>query len=248
MSSPPFTPNEALPEDTGVVSIYPGQARTFREVIESWLLYEHGASGHHKLPQNSTAVRDADTTWEIGSLVYNTTLGRVQMTTSIDPDVWRSIGPEFTSGDRLLFDMTVPPVGWTKETDAAFNDVALGLGTSSVGFNGGTGLMTALWASRIPTGTITGHAITEAQMPAHKHFVVAGATGDTSPGLTASRQLASSVGSLGDNSYILTGSDTAATIGLSSEKGGGATHDHPFVGVAMDFNIKRRIVVIGIKD
>lgn len=47
MASPPFTIDQSLPEDDDIVSQHPANARTFRDVVESWLLTEHNVSGRH---------------------------------------------------------------------------------------------------------------------------------------------------------------------------------------------------------
>ena len=55
-------------------------------------------------------------------------------------DSWqlhRSVG-EFPSGTRTLFNQTTAPVGWTKDTSAAYNDACPRLVTGSVGTGGST--------------------------------------------------------------------------------------------------------------
>lgn len=47
MASPPFAINELLPGDSDVVSQHPANARTFRDVVESWLLLNHNIQGRH---------------------------------------------------------------------------------------------------------------------------------------------------------------------------------------------------------
>lgn len=48
MASPPFNINQALPGDTDVVSQHPANARTFRDVTESYLNTDHDFNtGHH---------------------------------------------------------------------------------------------------------------------------------------------------------------------------------------------------------
>lgn len=45
MASPPFNINQALPGDTDIASQHPANARTFRDVVESWLLVEGNTNG-----------------------------------------------------------------------------------------------------------------------------------------------------------------------------------------------------------
>lgn len=47
MASPPFNINQSLPGDSDIVSQHPGNARTFRDVVESWLLVDGNTSGTH---------------------------------------------------------------------------------------------------------------------------------------------------------------------------------------------------------
>lgn len=91
MASPPFNPNEAVPADNSLVSAYPAAERTFRDIVESWLLFEHGRSGHHTFLVVDTATRNADTTWEQGSLVYNTDDLELQIVIDTGPLVWASV-------------------------------------------------------------------------------------------------------------------------------------------------------------
>lgn len=47
MASPPFNINQALPGDSDIVSQHPSNARTFRDIVESWLLIDHNNLGQH---------------------------------------------------------------------------------------------------------------------------------------------------------------------------------------------------------
>jgi len=91
MASPPFNPSEATPADNSLVSAYPAAERTFRDIIESWLLYEHGRSGHHTFLSGTTAAIAAITTWEIGSLVYDTTKEELQICSNDSPITFTSV-------------------------------------------------------------------------------------------------------------------------------------------------------------
>jgi len=65
MASPPFLPDQTKPGDSDVVSQFPTAERTFRDVIESWLLVDHDTSGFHAqvtLPERgSDPTNDTDT-------------------------------------------------------------------------------------------------------------------------------------------------------------------------------------------
>ena len=126
MATEPFNPNEALPEDDDVVALFPAVERTFRDVMESWVISEHGRTGHHAFPIKTTTQRDAITNWEAGSVVYNSTTKQFQLSQTIDPDVFVNL-TDFPSGYRTVGQQTSAPTGWTKEVGAAYND-ALAVG------------------------------------------------------------------------------------------------------------------------
>ena len=74
----------------------------------------------------------------------------------------KGLNDSFAAGTRMLFNQTVPPVGWTKIIE---NDKALRLTTGSVG-TGGSATWTTVFG---PTAVTGGTAITIAQMPPHDH-------------------------------------------------------------------------------
>jgi hypothetical protein len=45
---------------------------------------------------------------------------------------WVAIGPEFPAGTRMVFQQTTAPAGWTKVTDAAYEDAVMLLTTGTV--------------------------------------------------------------------------------------------------------------------
>lgn len=47
MASPPFTPDESLPQPTDLISQYPTQSQTYRDIMESWMLINHDTDGEH---------------------------------------------------------------------------------------------------------------------------------------------------------------------------------------------------------
>lgn len=85
MASPPFSINEALPGDSDIVSQHPTNARTFRDVVESWFLVDGNTSGRHdKLgldwKANPTGTSSVSTFWAstIGRLFYRVGTGTVR--------------------------------------------------------------------------------------------------------------------------------------------------------------------------
>ena len=232
MATPPFNPNETLPGNTDVVSQYPGVERTFRDIVESWILFEHGRSGHHAIPVIATSTRDSITDWEVGSIIYNTSLSQFQVTQTIDPDIWRTVGPEFPAGTRIPFQQTTPPTGWTKEAGAAYNDAVMALTTGAVGTSGATALSSVLGARTITQANIPSYGLT-VNDPGHQHGI----------------QVDFNVTSVTSvNSYVVdvhsggagNKQTKSATTGISVSSGGS--------GVAMDFDAKKVTFVIGIKS
>jgi hypothetical protein len=217
MASPPFNPNETVPTDNGIVSQFPGQERTFREIIESWIIWEHGRSGHHAFLQQTTASRDGDTTWEAGSVVYNTTLGSFQFCTSIGPVVWKNLS--FETGVRAFFNQTAAPLGWTKESDAAYENAGIKLTTGTVDAPTGDVAWGDIFSATYAlTGDTEGHALTEAELAAHTHSYnrpLAGTGGDGG-GATFEGSVGDVTGSTGDGEEHVHAIDLTLDIALKT--------------------------------
>jgi len=87
-----------------------------------------------------------------------------------------------------------------------------------------TGFGSETDAGTSPTSGAT--TLTESQIPAHTHFIAnTDSPGGAGGGLADDEQL-SVTGATGDSSYALSGTSTAATVGLTSESGGGGSHTH----------------------
>jgi len=238
MASPPFAIAETTPANGDIVSLFPGVERTYRDVVESWLLSISTTYGYPRVPTLSTAQRDAETNWGDGNIIYNDTLGRFQVTTSIDPDVWVSIGPEFSSGTKVVLGQTSAPTGYTKVSDAAYNDAALRMVTGSVTPTGGSVAFTTAFTSQTPAGTVGGTALTTAQLPSHNHNL-----GSTYRFLTSPY---SDTGMIDDN-----GAQRGMTSGdiiNTSSTGSGDTHTHTFTGTAINLAVKYVDVCLFTKD
>lgn len=78
---------------------------------------------------------------------------------------WQQAGGGLTAGVRMLFQNTNAPTGWTKETNSAFNNVAMRIVTGTVS-SGGAADFTTIFGT--PKST-SGHSLTIAEMPAHTH-------------------------------------------------------------------------------
>ncbi|API58527.1 hypothetical protein BSL82_03730 [Tardibacter chloracetimidivorans] len=74
------------------------------------------------------------------------------------------------------------------------------------------------------TGSVSGHALTTAELPAHSHLnVVSGIGNDT---LTGSNSLSQERTAGGDTEYILNSAAGTPTLGKTSEVGSGQAHTH----------------------
>lgn len=133
---------------------------------------------------------------------------------------WKPAAVVFASGTRMLFQQTAAPTGWTKDTTQ--NDKALRVVSGAVG-SGGSLAFTSAFSSRAFSGStdtqaqggsISGTALTIAQMPAHTH-----STGFLQNANTATTGSSNRLGQAGTSVYI----DTESV-------GGGATHTHTFTG------------------
>jgi hypothetical protein len=238
MASPPFNPSESTPGNSDFIASFPANERTFRDVIESWLLFEHDRSGHHAILNYSTANRDADSTWPVGSLVYNTTTGQLQHCTAIGPVTWVDIG--LPSGTKAFFAQTAAPTGWTKVTDAAYNDAAIRLVTGSVAPTGGTAAFSSAFAARtisqanLPSVNFTG---TSGAGTAHHHLSIATTGGQTV--LDSASEYMHRTTSAG--TVIQASEGVVATVGRTTDE---SAHTHSLSvssggsGTAMDFAVK----------
>lgn len=72
--------------------------------------------------------------------------------------------------------------------------------------------------------TVDPHALTEAELAAHEHFVSANVVNGAA--LSGSNSLVKQKTTGGDGDYVLEGTVTASTIGKSSETGSGTAHSH----------------------
>jgi hypothetical protein len=220
MASPPYNPNEAVPGDTDVAANFPAAERAFRDVIESWLLEGHDRYGHNLAGYGTAAERAADVNFSVGSLWYNTDDARLEICSDDAPQTFIPIAPDFESGDRVVLQQTAAPLGWTKEVDSAYHDVALRLSTGTVS-SGGTTVFSTIFAK---TET-EGHALTAAENGPHTH------TGNAGASTTV----------MSDEPDKSVPTFTAGTASGSS--GFGTPHTHP-----MDIRVKYRDVCIFEKD
>ena len=243
MANPPFDPSESLPSNTGVVSIFPQQERSFRDIIESWLLWEHDRSGYHAFDMDTTVNRDSDTTRPAGSIFYNTTLNVLQFCVDDDPSyIWDTIS--FPPGTRLLFNNTAAPTGWTKVEDAAYNDALVRIVTGTPAAPSGTHGMSEIFIEDIVfEGETENHQLTIAEMPLHGHALRTGLqvnTTDTSGGLAMSNNNAATA-------PAHTGEPSSTRGDQIGGTGGGDGHQHD-IEMELDLHVKRVEFILCEKD
>ena len=133
-----------------------------------------------------------------------------------------TLGAGFPSGTRMVFQQTAAPTGWTKQTTAALNDSIMRIVTGTASSGGSTAFST--WSAQTATGART---LTTAQIPSHQHYAVSNT--ETAGALSSSNYIAKRntdvTGTTTD--YVLAGSATEASIGLTSAAGSGSSHTHP---------------------
>lgn len=152
---------------------------------------------------------------------------------------------EIPTGTKVVFFQAACPSGWTQ--DAANNNKALRIVSGTGGGTGGSQAFTTAFASQTPSGTNGGTAITEAQMPSHKHLMFSGDSGSVS-GLTSVLQVSEAAVYGNNASYNLAANSNAADRGLSAATGGGATHTHTFTGNAINLAVQYLDVIICSRD
>lgn len=132
------------------------------------------------------------------------------------------------------------PSGWhvcdgTNGTPDMRNLVPVGAGsTYSLGATmGATTPTTSSSGGHTPAGTIGGTALTEANLPSHRHLTVTAGEGSTEIA-SSSESIAAYNDSIGgDTQYRLRQLSGEPTVGRTSAVGSGTTHTHTFTGDAV---------------
>lgn len=144
---------------------------------------------------------------------------------------WQAEGGGLVTGTRTVFQNSTAPTGWTKETDSAYNNVALRIVTGSVSTGGADNFDDVFGASKATAG----HVLTIAQMPAHGHPVPDRGSGSFGSIFSYSQ-------SYSYQSSSAFSSKTANSNGVFPQGGDGA-HSH---GLTLD--LKYRDFIIAQKD
>lgn len=188
------------------------------------------------------ATVSSNVTWTLPAA--DGTAGQVLSTDGLGTLSWQtSAASILPSGTRLLFVQTNAPTGWTKDTTQ--NDKTLRVVSGSAS-TGGTTAFSTVFASRTPAGTVGNTTLTISQIPSHDHFVSAATTTNSTSNLSSTTYVAR--GSTTVEAYDLRPTATVATVGLTSDTGGGTAHTHSFTGTALDFAVQYVDVIIATKD
>lgn len=139
MASPPFLILELKPGDADLISAHPSDERSFRDIVESWLLIDHDTSGLHdkvQLPERADPTLVANV-----GILYSKDVGGVSELHYID-----SAGSvkQITSAGVLLIaaaDLPTGVVSTVKIADNAVDGTKIAMGSDVQGdilFYGGT--------------------------------------------------------------------------------------------------------------
>ena len=226
-----------------------------RDDVEHYMSVTDGAEqGTHKFPVGNTAARP---TAASGRLYLNSELETLDFH---DGTAWQVVGiPKAT---RMLFQQTAAPVGWTKDVTANLNDTMLRIVVGSVGSRtSGDDLTTALATGRVVStvdpgdtngtvvtiqGTdlglsiantnlnlsIAGHALSEAELPVHKHL----SNQRHGPGRADQTYEDAQGTAAAPNGYNIARTGAVGGFNIvnpyTSEIGSGDTHTHTLSGTA----------------
>jgi hypothetical protein len=141
---------------------------------------------------------------------------------------WQQAGGGLVAGTRLAFQQTTAPLGWTKETNSAFNDCAMRIVTGTVGSGGVDGFTTVFGSGKATAS----HALTISQMPSHGHaYTTYSGVGGSTPKTIGNYLLSTTI------NPNVSGSNSAVM------EGGGLGHTHN-----LTLDIKYRDFIIATKD
>lgn len=194
--------------------------------------------------------------WDSGVLDAGLSAVAVGFISATNPSInWQAVDDvehsTVVAGTRMLFQQSTPPTGWTKETNALYDDAALHLVTGAVG-TGGTDVFTAVFG---PSKDTLGHALTVNELAIHSHTlgatsmdaagahthtlpatnVLATGTAETGPSAADAATHGGTTGSDGDHTHTFTGG--------TDNTGSNAPHIH---GLTMA--LKYAECCIGVKD
>jgi hypothetical protein len=145
--------------------------RRIRTVVTAGTLYGSISSATYSVPTTTITVA-----MDSGSLDAGLSDVRLAL---VDPSTKTQIGV-FPAGTRLLFNNAAVPVGWTKESGAAYNDCSVRTVTGSGAATGGA----TAWSSWNFGGSfnVNTFSLSIGQLASHAHTDVGHAHGVSDPG------------------------------------------------------------------
>ena len=144
----------------------------------------------------------------------------------------------FPSGTKMIFNQASAPTGWTKVTNNVDNRALRVVSGSGGGTGGSVGFTTAFGSKSISAtassentgGTVSGHTLTESEIPSHRHVAFKTWYHQSSPNL--------GYGAGWQNFTWYARSFASATNTYYTENtGGGNSHTHGFTGGAHNHTI-----------
>jgi hypothetical protein len=144
----------------------------------------------------------------------------------------------FPSGTKMIFNQASAPTGWTKVTNNVDNRALRVVSGSGGGTGGSVGFTTAFGSKSISAtassentgGTVSGHTLTESEIPSHRHVSFKTWYHQSSPNL--------GYGAGWQNFTYFARSFASATNTYYTENtGGGNSHTHGFTGGAHNHSI-----------
>jgi len=96
-----FNFDTSNPTDTFLIPSYPQNERNHRQAVSDMLVVEHDISdGRHQFGVGDDAARDAITTWQIGSIWFNTgqSPAYLQRVVSLGPITWENVDSRASVG------------------------------------------------------------------------------------------------------------------------------------------------------
>lgn len=207
MAGPPFDIDESQPADTGIVSQFPADERSNRDIIESWLAVDHDTSGEHKqsvypelgadpASQSNKGIVYTKDVSALTELFYRDSAGTIiQLTKAGQP------AGAIPAGTTMFFGQAAAPTGWTQ--NVTWNDRVLRVVSGAGAGTSGSWTISGLDADS--------HVLTITEMPSHTHGL--GSHGADDDGIDRI-------------SVKSTTAPRSPTSGNLSNTGGGAGHPH----------------------
>jgi hypothetical protein len=264
--SPPFSIATTAPATPDLISQYPTVEHLYRDTVDSWLKTISDATTGLLKPAgfpNPLALTGAVSF--AGDVSFTGALTKGSDTVD-----------HFPAGTRIVFMQNLAPTGWVKETNAAYNDIALRATTGTQGSGGSMNFSAAFSGARSVSGsvgyttaggTVAGHVLTEAELANHAHgpgnLYTATDPGHyhTVSGNFIGSGTSSNGGYLGGSTLVNTSTAGAhwhyVVGGITNSAGSnaahshgftGSAHNHAFTGDAMNFAVKYVDVIIGTKS